>query len=68
MERSERNMQEKYNEMKERLSNVENESIRMRSQVKQKEQELEDTRKLTDQLQHERGKVTDIVRQEFADR
>jgi len=33
-----------------------------------KEQELLDNRKLTTRLQEERGKVTDIIRQEFADR
>ena len=53
---------------KERSSDLENEVIRLRSQVKQKDQEIVDVKKLTDQLQNERGKVTDIVRQEFADR
>ena len=54
--------------MKERSNDLENEAIRLRSQVKQKDQEILDVKKLTDQLQNERGKVTDIVRQEFADR
>ena len=50
------------------MNDIENECIRLRSQLKQKDQENEDVRKLTDQLQQERGKVTDVVRQEFADR
>ena len=54
--------------LKEKSNDLENEAIRLRSQVKQKDQEILDVKKLTDQLQNERGKVTDIVRQEFADR
>ena len=53
---------------KERANDLENEGIRLRSQLKLKDQEIIDVKKLTDQLQNERGKVTDIVRQEFADR
>ena len=52
----------------ERANDLENEGIRLRSQLKLKDQEIIDVKKLTDQLQNERGKVTDIVRQEFADR
>lgn len=52
----------------ERANDLENEGIRLRSQLKLKDQEVIDVKKLTDQLQNERGKVTDIVRQEFADR
>ena len=47
---------------------MENECIRLRSDRKSKEQELVDNQKITTRLQEERGKVTDIVRQEFADR
>lgn len=54
--------------IKEKSNDLENELIRLRSHLKQKEQEVLDVKKLTDQLQSERGKVTDIVRQEFADR
>eukprot|EP00794_Sanderia_malayensis_P008773 gene8773-9710_t len=68
LERSERSLQERYSDVKERSNEIENELIRIRSQLKQKDQEIIDVKSLTEQLQHERGKVTDIVRQEFADR
>jgi len=68
LERSEKVYQERYSQAKEKSNDLENEVIRLRSQVKQKDQEIIDVKKLTDQLQNERGKVTDIVRQEFADR
>lgn len=67
LERSERNMQDKYNSMKERLTEVEGECSRYRSLLKQKEQQVDDVEKVTKRLQEERGKVSDIIRQEFAD-
>lgn len=52
----------------ERLTEVEGDCSRHRSLLKQKEQEVEDMEKVTKRLQEERGKVSDIIRQEFADR
>ena len=54
--------------LQERLTEVEGECSRQRSLMKQKEQEVEDMEKVTMRLQEERGKVSDIIRQEFADR
>lgn len=68
LEESERNMQEKYNGMKGRLSEVEGENARLKSMLKQKDDEMEDIDKVAKRLQEERGKVADIIRQEFADR
>lgn len=68
LEYSERNTQEKCNSLKQKAEEIENECIRLRSEKKSKEQELIDNVKVTTRLQEERGKVTDIIRQEFADR
>lgn len=51
-----------------RLSEVEGENARLKSMLKQKDDEMEDIDKVTKRLQEERGKVADIIRQEFADR
>jgi len=47
---------------------VEGENARFKSMLKQKDDEMEDIDKVAKRLQEERGKVTDIIRQEFADR
>ena len=51
-----------------RLSEVDGENARLKSLLKQKDGEMEDIDKVTKRLQEERGKVADIIRQEFADR
>lgn len=51
-----------------RLSEVEGENARLKSMLKQKDDEMEDIDKVAKRLQEERGKVADIIRQEFADR
>ena len=61
-------MQAKVSQLKEAVEEKENECLRLNSENKQKTQELVDVKNLTDRLQEERGKVTDIIRQEFADR
>ena len=61
-------MQAKVSQLKETVEEKENEYLRLKSENKQKTQELVDVKNLTDRLQEERGKVTDIIRQEFADR
>ena len=47
---------------------MEGECSRLRSLFKQKGQETEDLDRVVKRLQEERGKVSDIIRQEFADR
>ena len=61
-------MQAKVSQLKETVEEKENECLRLKSENKQKSQELLDVKNLTERLQEERGKVTDIIRQEFADR
>ena len=68
LESSEHSIQEKFKSLKERVEQLENDTIRLRSECKMRDQELIDNKKLTSRLQEERGKVTDIIRQEFADR
>ena len=51
-----------------RLSEVEGENARLKSMLKQKDEEVEGIDKVAKRLQEERGKVADIIRQEFADR
>jgi len=67
-ESSEKVLQAKCNNLKEHSEEKENESLLLKSETKRKAQELLDLQKLTERLQEERGKVTDIIRQEFADR
>ena len=47
---------------------MEGENARLKSMLKQKDDEMEDIDKVAKRLQEERGKVADIIRQEFADR
>lgn len=51
-----------------RLSEVDGENARLKSTLKQKDEEVEGIDKVAKRLQEERGKVADIIRQEFADR
>ncbi|NWW32141.1 CP131 protein, partial [Panurus biarmicus] len=66
LERSERKLQERCNELKGRLAELEGDSIRLQGLLKHKEQELEEIRK--DQLSQGHGGLTGVVWQEFADR
>ncbi|XP_071128289.1 centrosomal protein of 131 kDa-like [Mytilus edulis] len=68
LERSERQALEKYNEMKARLTEVDGENECYKVQLKQKDQEIASLKKLTDKMHQERDRVSDIIRQEFADR
>ncbi|NXE12393.1 CP131 protein, partial [Lophotis ruficrista] len=68
LERSERKLQERCNELKGRLAELEGESVRLQGLLKHKEQEVEEIRKVRDQLAQERSSLTEVVRQEFADR
>ncbi|XP_078609670.1 centrosomal protein of 131 kDa-like [Branchiostoma floridae x Branchiostoma japonicum] len=68
LERSERTAMDKYNEMKAELIEVEGENARLKGLLRQKEQELEDINKVKDRLTQERNKMSEVIRQEFADR
>ncbi|XP_030064441.1 centrosomal protein of 131 kDa isoform X2 [Microcaecilia unicolor] len=68
LERSEQKLQERCNELKGRLVEVEGEKIRLQGLVKQKGQEAEDICKVKDRLTEERNSLSEVIRQEFADR
>ncbi|XP_023960426.2 centrosomal protein of 131 kDa isoform X3 [Chrysemys picta bellii] len=68
LERSERKLQERCNELKGRLAEREGENMHLQGLVKHKEQEVEDLRKVKDQLAKERSSLSEVIRQEFADR
>ncbi|NWR35866.1 CP131 protein, partial [Tachuris rubrigastra] len=66
LERSERKLQERCNELKGRLAELEGESIRLQGLLKHKEQEVEEIRK--DQLAQEHSNLTEGILQEFVDK
>eukprot|EP00062_Callorhinchus_milii_P004676 gi/632943295/ref/XP_007886872.1/ PREDICTED: 5-azacytidine-induced protein 1 isoform X2 [Callorhinchus milii] len=68
LERSERALQERYNELRARLMESEGENARFQGLFRQKEQEVEDIRKIKDRLTEERNSLAEVIRQEFADR
>ncbi|XP_074828135.1 centrosomal protein of 131 kDa isoform X2 [Natator depressus] len=68
LERSERKLQERCNELKGRLAELEGENMHLQGLVKHKEQEVEDIRKVKDQLAKERSRLSEVIHQEFADR
>ncbi|NXG22944.1 CP131 protein, partial [Grallaria varia] len=84
LERSERKLQERCNELKGRLAELEGESIRLQGLLRHKEQELEETRKVgreqsrgpawlhsppvQDQLAQEHSGLIEVVWQEFMDK
>ncbi|XP_059804360.1 centrosomal protein of 131 kDa isoform X3 [Hypanus sabinus] len=68
LEHSERNLQERCNELKAQLMEAEGETIRFKGLLKYKEQEIEDIRKIKDRLTEERNSLAEVIRQEFADR
>ncbi|NXG92179.1 CP131 protein, partial [Stercorarius parasiticus] len=68
LERSERKLQERCNELKGRLAELEGESIRLHGLLKHKEQEVEEIQKVRDQLAQERSSLAEVIRQEFTDR
>ncbi|NXW40014.1 CP131 protein, partial [Nyctiprogne leucopyga] len=68
LERSERKLQERCNELKGRLAELEGESIRLQGLLKHKEQEVEEIHKMRDQLAQERSSLAEVIRREFTDR
>ncbi|XP_044272867.1 centrosomal protein of 131 kDa isoform X2 [Varanus komodoensis] len=65
---SERKFQERCSDLKGRLSEAENVALHLQDLLRQKEQETEDIRKVRDQLAQERSSLSEVIRQEFADR
>uniref|UniRef100_A0A3B5AAM3 Centrosomal protein 131 n=1 Tax=Stegastes partitus TaxID=144197 RepID=A0A3B5AAM3_9TELE len=65
LERSERTSVEKQQELRKQQVETEGELIRLQALLRQKEQEIEDTR---DKLADERRSLAEVIRQEFADR
>ncbi|XP_043353494.1 centrosomal protein of 131 kDa isoform X2 [Dermochelys coriacea] len=68
LERSERKLQERCNDLKGRLAELEGKNMHLQGLVKHKEQEVEDIRKVKDQLAKERSSLSEVIHQEFADR
>ncbi|XP_072168019.1 centrosomal protein of 131 kDa-like [Diadema setosum] len=68
VESSEKRTQEKHNELKGQLAEVEGENLRIQGLLKQKEHEVAEVRKVCDRLSKERNNVEEVIRQEFADR
>ncbi|NWV11350.1 CP131 protein, partial [Ptilonorhynchus violaceus] len=75
LERSERKLQERCNELKGRLAELEGESVRLQGLLKHKEQEVEEIRKVGEEQSRSPAwpvpgshVPTEVIRQEFADR
>ncbi|NXX18346.1 CP131 protein, partial [Podargus strigoides] len=68
LERSERRLQERCNELKGRLGELEGESVRLQGLLKHREQEVEEIQKVRDQLAQEQSSLAEVIRQEFTDR
>ena len=68
VERSERSTQEKLTSTKQELGEREGEVARLRSLLRQKDEEVCRVGEVAAKLSKERDNVTDVVRQEFADR
>ncbi|NXS52983.1 CP131 protein, partial [Brachypteracias leptosomus] len=68
LERSERKLQERCNELKGHLAELEGENIRLQGLLKHKAQEVEEVQKVRDQLAQERSSLGEVIRQEFTDR
>ncbi|KAJ7425113.1 centrosomal protein of 131 kDa [Willisornis vidua] len=68
LERSERKLQERCNELKGRLAELEGDSIRLQGLLKHKEQEVEEIRKVQDQLAQECSGLIEVIWQELMDK
>ena len=68
VERSEKGVLEKFTTMKERQAELEGESSRMRTLLRQKEYEVDQVNAVVSRLTQERDRVTEVVRQEFVDK
>ncbi|NXP24399.1 CP131 protein, partial [Scytalopus superciliaris] len=68
LERSERKLQERCNELKGQQAELEGETIRLQGLLKHREQEVEEIRKVQDQLAQECSGLTEVIWQEFMDK
>ncbi|XP_041473084.1 centrosomal protein of 131 kDa-like isoform X2 [Lytechinus variegatus] len=68
VETSERKTQERLNEVKAHLAEVEGENLRIEALFKQKDHEVNEVNKVCERLNKERKNVEEVIRQEFADR
>ena len=68
LEQSERKALKRLNEIKAKMTEVEGENERLKVKVRQKDAEILDNKKLLEKMNSERSHVSDIIRQEFADR
>ncbi|XP_073723229.1 centrosomal protein of 131 kDa isoform X1 [Misgurnus anguillicaudatus] len=68
LERSERAAVQKQQEMREKQSEMEEELLRLQSLLRQKEQEISDLTQARDKLSEERRSLSEVIRQEFAER
>nr|XP_009305133.1 centrosomal protein of 131 kDa isoform X3 [Danio rerio] len=68
LERSERTSLQKQQEMREKHSEMEAELLRLQSLLRQREQEISDLTQARDKLSEERRSLSEVIRQEFAER
>ncbi|XP_051958257.1 centrosomal protein of 131 kDa-like isoform X2 [Xyrauchen texanus] len=68
LERSERAMLQKQQEMRAKQSEMEGELLRIRSLLRQREHEISDLTQSRDKLSEERRSLAEVIRQEFAER
>ncbi|XP_056325302.1 centrosomal protein of 131 kDa isoform X1 [Danio aesculapii] len=68
LEHSERTALQKQQEMREKHSEMEAELLRLQSLLRQREQEISDLTQTRDKLSEERRSLSEVIRQEFAER
>ncbi|XP_072568011.1 centrosomal protein of 131 kDa isoform X2 [Paramormyrops kingsleyae] len=68
MERSERTAQDRCRELKQRQAEMEAEILHLQAVLRQKEQEVQDVSQVRDKLAEERRSLSEVIRQEFAER
>ncbi|XP_030840141.1 centrosomal protein of 131 kDa isoform X2 [Strongylocentrotus purpuratus] len=68
VETSERKTQERLNEVKAQLAEIEGDNLRIQALFKQRDHEVAEVNKVCERLTKERKNVEEVVRQEFADR
>ncbi|CAF3411768.1 unnamed protein product [Rotaria socialis] len=68
LENSEKQTRERFNQIKAQMTEFQGDNERLQVLLTQKETEINDIKKITETLQQERDRLSDIIRQEFADR
>jgi 5-azacytidine-induced protein 1 len=67
VEKSEKNTLQKFNSMKVQVTELESQVIKLRSQLRLKEEEVNEVNEIATRLTRERDQFADVVRQEFSD-